>query len=533
MKKYYLSLLLFTSYTYIFSQIYVKQDASGTNDGTSWDNAYTNLQTAINAANTDDEIWVAYGTYKPIESPDANVNTDLRSWCFYIDKDIKLFGGFTGTESSVSERDFISNTTVLSGEIGNQSNLSDNSHHVIIITGTSKKSLLDGFTITRGNAKGGVNVNFSGETFYAYEGGGIYIKDAFIVLKNLVIHENKADRGGGMYLLNANATPFADRVVIENVTFSFNDAISVNAGGGLLITNSNPLLYNTIFEGNRAELFATVGGTGGGVTLVNSTRVFFYNPVFYANFAYNRGSAIVSNSSEFTIYNGTFVNNSTRPINLEDFLSSNNRVFNSVFYNNGGSGDVFGDLDSSAYSTTYNASDSQPPYDEIDEVTANFVDLSSSSASDIFVDIDNPKGPDNIWRTIDDGLMPNNSSPLLEAAGVSSGPYSQDVTGEFRFFNTLDLGAYENPGTLNNDEFTVFSSTKIYPNPTTNGFISISSKNNKTNKVEIYSTLGKKVLSSQTSDKKIDVSNLNSGVYIVKITDNNNNYTSKKFVVGN
>ncbi|WP_298417788.1 T9SS type A sorting domain-containing protein [uncultured Kordia sp.] len=534
MKKYYLILYLCISSYTSFSQIYVKQDAIGTNDGTSWNNAYTNLQTAINTATVNDEIWVASGTYKPIESPDSSVQSDQRSWCFYINKDIKLYGGFSGIETSLSERNFTTNPTILSGEIGNQANFSDNSHHVVIITNTTKEALLDGFTVTRGHAKGGVTISFDGRTFFSGQGGGVYITNAFTTLKNLIIDENKANRGGGIYYLNAEETVFSERVIIENVTFSFNEAISVNAGGGLLLSNCNPLIYNAIFEENRAELFSGVGGTGGGVVITNSSRVFFYNPVFYANYAFNQGSAIVADNSEITVYNGTFVNQNKIPLDLENYLNSDNHVRASVFYNNGTFGDVSGDLDLSSATNTYNASSSQAPYDEVDDASAHFTDLSSATAADVFINIDNPKGPDNIWRTVDDGLMPNNTSPLLEAAGVSSGPYSQDVTGEFRFFNTLDLGAYENPGTLSNEEFALLSNSyKIYPNPTTRGVFTITSQNNESIKLEIYDAIGKQVLEIQSITNTIDVSNLKSGMYIVKIIEGNKTQITKKLVIQN
>ena len=84
------------------SVIFVSADARGKNDGSSWKNAYTKIQRAINAAsNTKKTIWVAKGKY------DKKIT---------INKNVSLYGGFAGFEDSFQDRDFIKNETIINGD---------------------------------------------------------------------------------------------------------------------------------------------------------------------------------------------------------------------------------------------------------------------------------------------------------------------------------------------------------------------------------------------------------------------------------
>jgi len=49
--------------------IYVKWDATGNNNGSSWEDAFTDLQDALAAADSSDQIWVAKGVYYPTNVP--------------------------------------------------------------------------------------------------------------------------------------------------------------------------------------------------------------------------------------------------------------------------------------------------------------------------------------------------------------------------------------------------------------------------------------------------------------------------------
>ena len=104
--------------------------------GESWDAPAQSLQAAIDlvAAAGGGEVWVKAGVYKP-DSKD-------REATFLLKPNVKLLGGFRGTESERSQRNPKANRTILSGNIGKTSD-SDNCYHVV--TGASG-CLLDGFT---------------------------------------------------------------------------------------------------------------------------------------------------------------------------------------------------------------------------------------------------------------------------------------------------------------------------------------------------------------------------------------------------
>ncbi|MCX8212608.1 MAG: hypothetical protein OTI34_16255, partial [Lewinella sp.] len=99
-----LSLLLCLFSVSLSAQVYVDVDATSGGDGTSWENAFTDLQSAIATASGD--IWVAAGTYKPSAYPaDCAGCATNRDFTFQLKDGVSLYGGFAGTETMLSERD--------------------------------------------------------------------------------------------------------------------------------------------------------------------------------------------------------------------------------------------------------------------------------------------------------------------------------------------------------------------------------------------------------------------------------------------
>ena len=159
--------------------VYVDSTAAGANDGTTWVDAYTDLQTALVSAplcTLVTQIWVAQGTYLPTSGVDRSVT-------FQLVDGLAIYGGFDGTETDRSQRDIDLNVTILSGDIGTPADSSDNSYHVVTGSGTDATAVLDGFTITRGQADG-ANPD--------WWGGGMHNDGGSPTLVNLVFSANAA-----------------------------------------------------------------------------------------------------------------------------------------------------------------------------------------------------------------------------------------------------------------------------------------------------------------------------------------------------
>ena len=140
---------------------------------------------------------------------------------------VQVYGGFAGNELLLEERDYAENVTILSGNIGDPLGQNDNSYHVVDITDSVGSTVIDGFTITEGQA--------NGSSSRQDLGGGIYgRRNASATLRNLIISNNFAsDDGGGIYLEDDNSP------IIINTTF-INNLASDN-GGAIYIDNNDSL----------------------------------------------------------------------------------------------------------------------------------------------------------------------------------------------------------------------------------------------------------------------------------------------------
>ncbi|KOS07044.1 hypothetical protein AM493_14140 [Flavobacterium akiainvivens] len=338
--------LFFATETSAQTKRFVKPAPAGTADGSSWDNASNDIQLMINNSVKGDTIWVAGGTYKPNrKASDVTVITpNDRDNAFVLKDSVQVYGGFAGTEITLSQRDLgiTANASILSadfngddafefsGDTLNIANNAENAYHVIVTVAWDEDPInsatrLDGFTITGGNANdpafsfsivyeydiyryaggGIINRNSSAPTYanliitgnYAVYGGGAYnryLSDA--TYNNVVFNQNVAQLGGGVYNWETVEPGFS------GVTISNNRA---DAGAGVYnLTGSNPSFTDCTISGN----FATVGG-GGGVFSNNSLPVFNEVSITGNSAATNGGGLYNTTNASVIITNSDIADN--------------------------------------------------------------------------------------------------------------------------------------------------------------------------------------------------------------------------------
>ncbi len=315
--------------------LYVNASVSGgTGDGSSWSNAYASLSSALTTATNClivTQIWVAQGTYKPTTGTD-------RTATFTLKNNLAIYGGFTSGQTSPGQRNAnpATNNTVLSGDIGTPNNNGDNSYHVVTGSGTDNTAVLDGFTVTRGNASA-EGENCPGNSC----GGGMLNVGGSPTVTNVIFNANNASRaGGGMYNRINSSTP--SQPTVTNAIFSNNTA---DTGGGVENDYSNPSLINVVFSGNHANQGGAVYNSG---NPPSDTPTGFTNATFNGNSA-SQGGAVYNVNSRVALRNSILWGDSA-PNNSEIFTDKNSPnsktwVSYSIVQGSGGSGSSWWDTD--------------------------------------------------------------------------------------------------------------------------------------------------------------------------------------------
>lgn len=396
---------------------YVTQSGAGLKNGSSWANAWSDSLFAANLhlqpAGT--ELWVAKGSYKPSYGAPGSIAAPP-TYTFLIPNGVKLYGGFAGTETLLTDRapGFIhtSNETKLSGLLSTPDPFWNNrTGYVVHMTGCEK---LDGFTISDGYISGIKVIGFCSN-------------NASAAINNCIIQDNGAagdNAAGGIAVVNTGAAP----VGINNCFIVGNRGAS---SGGITCTDGKIKLLNCVFTKNVGAVLNATGPS----------------------------SAIYFLRSSGNITNCTFVGNNTNP---SSGLFALENVSDSIYINNSilwGNYDLFMGYqpNPSPYhimlvsgSNKFSVKNSlyQPVVVSMPGTLAGAAPallLNSLSNNPFLVNESSPAGIDNQWGTADDGLGLTTCSPAINVGNNGAiGGITTDILDNSRIFNTqVDLGAYE------------------------------------------------------------------------------------------
>ncbi|MCP4263561.1 MAG: hypothetical protein GY774_39555 [Planctomycetes bacterium] len=287
--------------TIVAGTIYVDSGADGSNNGSTWVDAYKYLQDALVDADSAEkplEILIAHGVYKP-DQGGGKTSYDQEA-TFQMINGVSLKGGFAGSGGqNPNTRDVGLYKTILSGDLtGNdvavnhprdlldEATRDENSYYVVTSNMTDKTAILDGLTITAGSRNGMynrrgspaiINCTFSGNRADRW-GGGMCNENGSPSLSHCIFSRNSAQYGGGIW--NLGGTP-----ILIYCTFTGNSA---TFGGAMYnYDNSHPQMTCCIFTGNSAKY-------GGGIYSNKNCRPTVTNCTLTGNSA-NRGGGAMRN----------------------------------------------------------------------------------------------------------------------------------------------------------------------------------------------------------------------------------------------
>jgi len=221
--------------------IHVNADAPSGGNGSSWEHAYNDLQTALDAATTGDQVWVAHGVYSPHNPGDA-------TGTFSIKSNVSVYGGFKGVESSFNQRpaDPLAGPSILDGN--------GDIYHLVTFDNVTN-ARIDGFVIIDADAKGAPPNR---------DGAGVFANNAGATLANLYIQNCQADAdGGAIAALGSSTLTVLDSTITQ---------CRAESSGGAIHTEGPITVDNVNFTANHASVGAGLAVFATGIFTVENCR---------------------------------------------------------------------------------------------------------------------------------------------------------------------------------------------------------------------------------------------------------------------
>jgi|GEM_PF-1335742 len=220
---------------------FVRADGDDSKDGRSWATARKSLAAVLADAGVEGgEVWVKAGTY----------TNRFRAEIFTY-----LYGGFNGTETNRSERNWALNPTLLDGNIS-----------------TTPGSVVLGAAVV-----------------------STYGLDGYGVVSGFTIQNGAGRQGGGIF---AHGSPqISDNIIRSNLVSNVTGFIA--NGAGIFSQGGSPLIVNNLLLANSTLSTFGQNGRGGAVYLDSPIGALplLYNNTFLNNFATNGGAAVYLNTN--------------------------------------------------------------------------------------------------------------------------------------------------------------------------------------------------------------------------------------------
>ncbi len=296
-------------------RLFVMPNGTGTTgEGDSWTTAFDEIYEAVYEARdraltsdpTDDvsEIWVAAGTYFPAPSSDDGPLS--------LFSNVAIYGGFTGTESKLAQRNSfaLTNGTIISGDRnGNDEWNGVDDERVLYAMRTGPATVIDGFTITGADA-------FNQSPTFISDGAGLLIEGGELTIRNCFFRRNRADYRGGAIRAKKIDSDRA-KLIIEDCIFDTNQVRRSNGnendvtGGAISANFAEIIVRNSTFQINTAVRGGAIYVGGEGAATIENCR-FTDNQAFslIADPPIQPSGGAIVNEGEMTISGCIFRRNS-------------------------------------------------------------------------------------------------------------------------------------------------------------------------------------------------------------------------------
>jgi hypothetical protein len=374
-------------------------------------------------------------------------------------------------------------------------------------------TFINNFSDNGGNCIEVHNSNFTVEGSNFYD-SGIYSYNSNLVIKDNLF-ENSLSQGGITSFGGNNGQLVKNIEIIKN-RFINNNNENGAGGGALLLYDMEGLIQNNVFENNETNY------GGGAITCFRTqtyapiTNLFIVNNLFFNNSSgispigvTKGGGAINLKKMSPRIVNNTIVKNHSTDFGggIQCDFNSDPLFYNNIFYGNS--------INSGTENIFLNDNDSNPSfYNNLIQGSIN------SNGNPVEGDFTN-----NVDINPNFTNYNNNEFTLSSNSGCINAGYQNtvglniptlDLSNNQRIINNLiDIGAYEFQSNLGFEDISELEQIIFYPNPVKE-FLNFKTEHI-ISKIEVYDISGRILISNSNSENKLDLSDLKTGNYILKL----------------